>query len=203
MNVILIQGEDFVRAYENSDDEKRVQSVLRSAQLKKDIGKILVREFETEEEVEAYVQAIEDCEGWNKNYVIGWDEADEIAELLKPSRVYVVREDFHQAEMPSECKFKLFAGANSYERAISFLSGAANAGDTFREFLEKEGDFRTKNLYWEIEEQILEMWSAESLDLLDSVTELGNYAVKYGDLDYDQREVDYGVTGYYFEDKYI
>lgn len=203
MNVIVIQGEDFIRAYENSDDEKRVQSVMKSYRNKKTNGKILVREFETEEEKEAYAQAIEDCKGWNKNYLIDWDEADKIAELLKPSRVYVIREDFHQEDMPSECKFRIFAGANSYENAISFLSVTANAGDTFQEFLEKEGDFRTKNLFWEIEEQTLEMWSAESLDLLASVRELGEYAVKYGELDYDEREVDYGVTGYYFEDKYI
>lgn len=203
MNVIIIQGEDFVRAYENADDEKRIQSILMSSRNKKAVGQILVREFETEEEIEAYFQAFEDSKGWNKNYLIGWDEAEEIAELLKPSRVYVVREDFHQEDMPSECKFRLFAGANSYERAIFYLSETANAGDTFREFLEKEGDFQTKNLYWEIEEQTLEMWSAESLDLLANVIELGKYAEKYGELDYDQREVDYGVTSYSFEDKYI
>lgn len=203
MNVIVIQGEDFIRAYENSDDDKRVQSVVKSYRNQKTNGKILVREFETEEEKEAYAQAIEDCKGWNKNYLIDWDEADEIAELLKPSRVYVIREDFHQEDMPSECKFRIFAGVNSYERAIFFLSETANAGDTFQEFLKKENDFRTKNLYWEIEEQTLEMWSAESLDLLKNVQELGRYAEKFGELDYDEREVDYGVTGYYFENKYV
>jgi len=203
MNVIVIQGEDFVRAYENADDEKRVQSVVRSFFNKKAVGKVLVRKFETEGEKDAYVQAVEDCKGWNKNYLIDDYKAEEIAGLLKPSRVYVVREDFHQEDMPSECKFRLFAGANSYERAIFYLSETANAQDTFQEFLEKEGDFQTKNLYWEIEEQTLEMWSAESLDLLANVTELGKYAEKYGELDYDEREVDYGVRGYYFEDKYI
>jgi len=203
MNVIVIQGEDFIRAYENSDDDRRVQSVLKSFRNKKSVGKVLVREFETEREKDAYVQAVEDCEGWNKNYLIDYDEAEEIAELLKPSRVYVVREDFYQEDMPPECRFRLFAGANSYERAIFFLAETANARDAFEEFLEKAGDFRTKNLHWEIEEQTLEMWSAESLELLKNVMELGKYAVKYGELDYSEREVDYGVTGYYFEDKYI
>lgn len=203
MNIIVIQGEDFIRAYEKSDDDRRVQAILKSFRNKKAIGKVLVREFETEREKDAYVQAVEDCEGWNKNYLIDYDEAEEIAELLKPSRVYIVRENFYQEDMPSECKFSFFAGANSYERAISFLTESANARDTFEEFLEKEGDFRIKNLYWKIEEQTLEMWSAESLDILKSVMELGNYAVKYGKLDYDEREVDYGVRGYYFEDKYI
>ena len=131
--------------------------------------------------------------------MIEWNEAEEIAELLKPSRVYVVREDFYQEDMPSECRFRIVAGENSYERAIFFLSETANAGDTFQEFLKKEDDFRTKNLYWEIEEQTLEMWSAESLDLLENVQELGNYAEKYGGLVYKESVVDFGVTGYYFE----
>lgn len=198
MNLIVIQGEEFVRGYESADDE--IQFVLKNYRYIETAGKILIKEFETEQEKLAYLQGIDDGEGWNKNYVIEDNEqAEELAALLKPSRVYVVREDFYQEDMSPECRFRLFAGANSYERAIFFLGETANAGDSFQQFLEKEGDFRTKNLYWEIEEQTLEMWSAESLDLLDSVQELGNYAVKYGELNYNEREVDYGVTSYYFE----
>lgn len=198
MNVIVIQGEELIRGYESASDE--IQFVLKNYRNTETVGKILIKEFETEQEKQAYFQGIEDCEGWNKNYVIEDNEqSEELAALLKLTRVYVVREDFYQEDMSPECRFSLFAGANSYERAIFFLGETANAGDTFQQFLEKEGDFRTKNLYWEIEEQTLEMWSAESLDLLDSVQELGNYAIKYGELDYNEREVDYGVTGYYFE----
>ena len=198
MNVIVIQGEELIRGYESAGDE--IQFVLKNYRNTETVGKILLKKFETKQEKQAYFQGIEDCEGWNKNYVIEDNEqSEELAALLKPTRVYVVREDFYQEDMSPECRFRLFAGANSYERAIFFLGETANAGDTFQQFLEKEGDFRTKNLYWEIEEQTLEMWSAESLDLLDSVQELGNYAVKYGELDYNERELDYGVTGYYFE----
>ncbi len=202
MNVIVIQGKELIRGYESSDDG--IQFVLHSCREIKEVGKILVKEFETEQEKQAYLQGIEDCEASDSNFVIeNNEETAELVALLKPSRVYVVREDFYHEDMFPTNQIKLFAGANSYERAIFFLSETANAGDTFQEFLKKEGDFRTKNLYWEIEEQTLEMWSAESLDLLESVMELGNYAVKYGKLNYYEREVDYGVKGYYFENKYV
>ncbi len=197
MNVIVIHGKDSVSDFENAPDEN--QFIINSFRDKTD-GNIRIKEFKTEQEKQAYIQGIQDGEGWNENYIIEDNEqSEEIIEILKPSRVYVVREDFYQEDMPPECRFRIFAGANSYERAIFFLSETANAGDTFENFLEKEGDFRTKNLYWEIEEQTLEMWSAESLDLLESVQELGRYAKKYGELNYKEDEVDYGVKGYYFE----
>ncbi|MGI8669744.1 MAG: hypothetical protein ACR2J3_07830, partial [Aridibacter sp.] len=111
-----------------------------------------------------------------------------------------VREHFFQEDMEEDYRFILFAGVKSYERAISFLTETANAQDTFLEFLEKEkDDFKERSLYWEIEEQTLEMWSAESIELLNSVKELGNYAEKYGELNYKVGEVDYGITAYSFE----
>lgn len=198
MNVIVVHSEELVKEFEHSRNE--IKFIVNSYQNAETREKISIKEFETEKEKQAYLQGIEDSEGWNRNYIIeDNEEVEEIISLLKPSRVYVVREDFYQEDMPPECCFRVFAGANSYERAIFFLSETANARDTFEEFLEKEGDFKNKNLYWEIEEQTLEMWSAESLDLLKSVRELGRYAEKYGELAYDEREVDYGVTGYYFE----
>lgn len=198
MNVIIIHGKDAVNDFVNSENEN--QFVIDSFRNEERSGNFRIKEFDTEQEKLAYIQGIRDGEGWSENYIIeDSEEADEIIDFLKPSRVYVVREDFHQEDMPSECRFRLFAGTNSYERAIFFLCEAANARDTFEQFLEKEGDFQTKNLYWEIEEQTLEMWSAESLDLLESVQELGRYAKKYGGLNYKESEVDYGVTGYYFE----
>lgn len=198
MNVIVVHSEELVKELEHSRNEiKFVVNSYRNAETR---GKISIKEFDTQQEKQAYLQGIEDGEGWARNYVIeNNEEVEEIVSLLKPSRVYVVREDFYQEDMSPECRFRLFAGANSYERAIFFLSETANAGDTFQQFLEKEGDFREKNLYWEIEEQTLEMWSAESLDLLKSVQELGRYAEKYSGLSYQEREVDYGVRGYYFE----
>lgn len=196
MNVIVIHSEELVKEFEHADDE--VQFVIKSYRDEETSGRINIKEFDTEQERQAYLQGIEDGEGWGRNWVMEDEQTEEIISLLKPSRVYVVREDFYQEDMPTVNQIRLFAGANSYERAIFFLSEIANAGDTFQEFLEKEGNFRTKNLYWEIEEQTLEMWSAESLDLLKSVQELGRYAEKFGELVYDERAVDYGVRGFYF-----
>lgn len=198
MNVIIIHSEELVKEFEHTNNE--IQFVINSYQNEETSGRISIKEFDTEQEKQAYLQGIEDGEGWGRNYTIEDEEqTEEIVSLLKPSRVYVVREDFSQEDMLPECGFKLFAGANSYERAIFFLCETANARDTFEEFLQKEGDFQNKNLYWEIEEQTLEMWSAESLNLLESIQELGRYAEKSGELDYDEREIDFGVMCYCFE----
>ncbi len=196
MNVVVIQGEDLVKEYENAVD--KIQFVLKNHNLA-EIGNIIVKEFETEREKQAYLQGFEDGDGWNKNHFIENERAKEISDLIKTSRIYIVREDFYQENMSPNCEFKVFAGENAYERAISFLTESANARNTFTEFLKEEGDFRTKNLYWAIEEQTLEMWSAESINILENVQELGRYAEKYSELDYKECEVDYGVKGYYFE----
>ncbi len=196
MNVIVIQGEDLVKEYEQSSD--KIQFVLNNHNFVED-GNIIVKEFETEKEKQAYLQGFEDGEGWNKNHFIANERADEIAHLIISSRIYITKDNFYQEDMPPSCEFKIFAGENAYERAIQFLAKSANAQNTFLDFLKEQGDFRTKNLYWEIEEQTLEMWSAESIDILENIRELGKYAEKYTELDYKEREVDYGVTGYYFE----
>lgn len=199
--LIIIQGTELVKEYEMS---KNVKSFIQNNYPKtKTTGTILIKEFETENELNAYWQGVEDAEGWNKNYVISDEEAEEVFDFLEITRVYVVREHFFQEDMEEDYRFILFAGVKSYERAISFLTETANAQNTFLEFLEKEeketDDFRERNLYWEIEEQTLEMWSAESIELLDSVKELGKYAEKYDDLNYKVGEVDYGITAYSFE----
>ncbi|MEK7725388.1 MAG: hypothetical protein AAB336_13630 [Acidobacteriota bacterium] len=199
-SVIVIQGEDLVKEYEQSDN--KIQFVLNNYTISED-GNIIVKEFETEKEKQAYLQGFEDGDGWNKNHFIANERADEIAHLIKNSRIYVVRENFYQENMPSNCEFKIFAGEKAYERAIFFLEESANARDSFVEFLKEEGDFRTKDLVWEIDEQTLQMWSAESMNVLDNIRELGKYAEKYSELVYKEREIDYGVRGYYFEDKYV
>lgn len=196
--LIVIQDTDLVKECEMSENVKFfVQNNYPKTQT---TGTILIKEFETENELNAYWQGVEDAEGWNKNYVISDKEAEEVFDFLETTRVYVVREHFFQEDMEEDYRFILFAGVKSYERAISFLTETANAQDTFLEFLEKEkDDFKERNLYWEIEEQTLEMWSAESIELLNSVKELGNYAEKYGELNYKVGEVDYGITAYSFE----
>ncbi|MGI8543414.1 MAG: hypothetical protein ACR2MD_08030 [Aridibacter sp.] len=196
--LIIIQGMDLVKECEMSESVKHF--IQNNYPKTKTTGTILVKEFETEAELNAYWQGVEDAEGWNENYVVSDKEAEEVFDFLETTRVYVVREHFFQEDMEEDYRFILFAGVKSYERAISFLTETANAQDTFLEFLEKEkDDFKERNLYWEIEEQTLEMWSAESIELLDSVKELGNYAEKYGDLNYEVVEVDYGITAYSFE----
>lgn len=194
--IVIIQGEELVKEYEQSSN--KIQFVLNNHNFVED-GNIIVKEFETEKEKQAYLQGFEDGDGWNKNHFIENERADEIAHLIKTSRIYIVRENFYQEDMPPSCEFKIFAGENAYERAIYFLEESANARDSFVEFLKEQGDFRNNNLYWEIEEQTLEMWSAESINILENVRELGKYAEKYTELDYKEREVDFGVTGYYFE----
>ncbi len=196
MNLVVIQGEDLVKEYEQSSN--KIQFVLNKFGVA-EVGNIIVKEFETEKEKQAYLQGFEDSDGWNKNHFIENERAEEIAHLIKTSRIYIVREDFYQEEMSPICQFKIFAGENAYERAVWFLTESSNARDTFTEFLKEEGDFRTKNLYWEIEEQILEMWSAESIDILENIRELGRYAEKYSEIDYRERELDFGGIGYYFE----
>ncbi len=196
MNVVVIQGEDLVREYEQASD--KIQFILKNQSYCED-GNIIVKEFETESEKRAYLQGFEDGEGWNKNHFIENERADNIAHLINNSRIYIVRENFFQEDIQPNCEFKIFAGEKAYERAIWFLTESSNAQNTFTDFLKENSDFRTKDLYWEIEEQILEMWSAETLDVLENIRELGKYAEKYSDLDYKEREVDYGVTGYYFE----
>jgi len=196
MNVVVIQGEDLVKEYEQSSD--KIQFILNNHNFVED-GNIIVKEFETEKEKQAYLQGFEDGDGWNKNHFIENERAAEIAHLINNSRIYIVRENFYQKDMPPSCEFKIFAGENAYERAIQFLAESANAQNTFLDFLKEQGDFRTTNLYWEIEEQTLEMWSAESINILDNVRELGKYAENYSELNYKEREIDFGVTGYYFE----
>jgi hypothetical protein len=61
---------------------------------------------------------------------------------------------------------------------------SSNVQNRFTDFLNKNGDLHTKDFYWKIEEQILEMWSAEVLDVLENIREFGNYAEIYIDLDY-------------------
>lgn len=200
MNVVVIQGEDLLKEYEQSSD--KILFILKNQGYCED-GNIIVKEFETEKEKEAYLKGFEDGEGWNKNYFIENERAKEIADLIKTSRIYIVSDNFFQEDMPSECKFKIFAGEKAYERAIFFLTESSNAQNTFTDFLKENGDFRTKDLYWEIEEQILEMWSAESINILENVRELGKYAEKYSELSYKEREVDYGVRGYYFEETFV
>lgn len=198
MNLVVIQSEELIKQFENADNE--IQFILKNYQNIEIRDKILIKEFESELEKTAYLQGIEDSDGWNKVYVIEDEiQIEEIVSLLKQARVYLVRDDFYQEDMPPQCEFRIFAGANAYERATFFLTESANARDTFTDFLEEEGDFRNKNLYWEIEEQTLEMWSAESINILESIQELGRYAEIYGELDYKEREVDYGVTAYSFE----
>ncbi len=199
MKVVVIQGENLVKEYEQASD--KILFVLKNQSYCED-GKIIVKEFENEGEKKAYLQGFEDSKGWNKNHFIENERADEIASLINNSRIYIVRDNFFQEDMPSECIFKIFAGEKAYERAIWFLMESSNAQNTFTDFLKENGDFRTKDLYWEIEEQILEMWSAETFDVLENIREIGKYAEKYSDLDYKEREVDYSVTGYYFEKSY-
>lgn len=195
-SVIVIQGEDLVKEYEQASD--KILFVLKNQSYCED-GKIIVKEFATEAEKRAYLQGFEDGEGWNKNYFIENERADEIVHLVNNSRIYIVRDDFYQEDMPPTCEFKIFAGEKAYERAIWFLMESANAQESFREFLNEEGDFRNRKLHWEIEEQTLEMWSADSINVLETVRELGNYAKNHTEIDYKEREIDYGVTGYYFE----
>ncbi|MCU0240226.1 MAG: hypothetical protein MUC29_12360 [Pyrinomonadaceae bacterium] len=195
--LIIIQGTKLVDEYQNSENRNKI--ILNNYNFLESEGNILVKEFETKAEKEAYLQGFDDCEGWNKNHIIENEKAQEISKLLKSARIYIVKEDFYQEDMQPDCSVRLFTCENAYERAIEFLIETANARDTFCDFLKNEGDFRNKNLYWEIEEQTLEMWSAESIDVLETVQELGDYARTFSEIDYQEKEVDYGVTGYYFE----
>lgn len=197
-SVIVIQGEDLVREYQQAQD--KIQFVLKNRAYCES-GNIIVKEFETENEKRAYLQGFEDGEGWIENHFIENERADEIVHLINTSRIYIVKDDFYQEDLPSGSAFRIFAGENAYEKAIFFLTESANAHESFVEFLKEENDFRNRNLYWEIEEQTLEMWSADSIEILKSIQELGNYANKYTEVRYREREVDYGVTGYYFEKK--
>ena len=177
--IFVIQGEELLRKYESANN--RTKFILNNYKVSEEnYGKIIVKEFDTAEEKHAYIQGIEDCEGWNKTYLIQNEKAEEISKLLKSSRVYIVRDNFYQEDLESNCDFKIFAGENSYNRAMIYLIGSANARDTFLEFVEKEGDFRNNNLYWEIEEQTLEMWSAETIDVFDTILELGDYTKNFG-----------------------
>jgi len=200
MNLIVIQGEELVKEYEQSSN--KIQFILKNRGIE-ELGNIIVKEFETEGEKAAYLQGFEDAEGWNKNYFIENERAKVINDLIKNRRIYIVRDDFYQEGITNECLFKIFAGQNAYERAVSFLIESANARESFMEFLKEEEDFRTRHLFWEIEEQTLEMWSADSIDVLENIQELGKYAQRYGDLEYKELEVDYGVKGFYFEKTYL
>lgn len=195
MSLVVIQGRELVKEYENAGN--KFQFLLKNYKDSSFIGNIILRDFETKNEKTAYLQGLKDGEGWNENCFIEDEEAEEIIDLLTPSKVYVVRENFYQEEMPENYSFRIFAGTKSYERAMNFLTETANAHDSFLEFLDKNGDFREKNLFWEIEEQTLEMWSAESIDLIESIKDLGLYSKNNSKLNYT--ECDYGVTGYYFE----
>lgn len=184
MNVIVIQGEDLVKQYEQTSD--KILFILNNQSYCEN-GNIIVKKFETEGEKKSYLQGFEDGNGWGKNHFIENERADDIANLIDNSRIYIVRDNFFQEDMPSECLFKIFAGEKAYERAIRFLTDSSNAQSSFIEFLKEEGDFRTKDLYWEIEEQILEMWSADTINVLENIREIGNYADKFSDLDYKER----------------
>lgn len=196
MNVIVIQGEDLVKKFEESAN--KIQFVLNNYSISED-GNIILKEFETEKEKQAYLQGFEDGEGWNKNHFIENERAFEISQLIKNSRIYITKDNFYQEDMPPSCSFKIFAGEKAYERAIRFLTESSNAQNTFTDFLKANDDFRTRNLYWEIEEQTLEMWSAESMDIIENIREIGSYANKYSEIHYKERDLDYEVTGYYFE----
>ena len=60
MNVIVIQGEDLIKEYEQSSN--KIQFILKNHSVA-EVGNIIVKEFETEKEKQAYLQGFEDGEG--------------------------------------------------------------------------------------------------------------------------------------------
>lgn len=82
--VVVIQSEEFVHGFYETDNVN--QFVVDCLQDKETIGCVLIKEFETIQEKNAYLQGFEDCEGWTKNYLIEDAEARKIASFVKASQ---------------------------------------------------------------------------------------------------------------------